>query len=133
MRAQGARRQDSLSRHQRPNREEQAPAARERSILVVDRPTIHGPFEVERNPLLVEYQVVAHLALPEADTEAVPAVIYRDASPHGECVDLQWTTTDEREPRGVWERSARITLPRQFAIADCRVTGGALREREAGG
>ncbi len=130
MRTDGARRHNASRPRHRSTREEQAASVR--PILVMDRPRIDGPFDVERNPLLVEYQVVAHLALPAADTEVVPAVVFRDAAPDGEYVDLQWTTTDDREPRGVWERSARITLPRQFAIAGCRVTGGAIQEREAG-
>ena len=105
----------------------------EQPILVMEPPRIKGPMPVDRNPLEVQYEVVARLLLPAGDAEATPSVSFSDADSNGGCLDVQWTTHDSREPQGVWERSVVITLPRQFAVAACTVTGEpALQEREAG-
>ena len=108
-------------------------AANTQPILVVEPPEIKGPFPIEKDPLTVEYEVVARLLLPAKDAEVIPSVSIRDTPQHGECLDVQWMTSDEREPRGVWERSVVIALPRQFAIAAYTVTGAPEpQEREAG-
>ena len=105
----------------------------ERPVLVAEPPSIRGPFPVEDNPVVVEYEVVARLALPEPDAEAVPTVSFTESPDQGEYLDLQWTTTDDREPRGVWERAVVIELPRQFVVGKYELTGEPeLLEREAG-
>jgi hypothetical protein len=102
-------------------------------ILVVEPPRIKGPFPLDKDPLTVQYEVVARLLLPAKDADVTASVVARDIPQGGECVEVQWTTSDEREPRGVWERSVMIALPRQFSIATCQVTGTAPRcEQEAG-
>ncbi len=105
----------------------------QRPIIVAEPPRIRGPFSVEGNPILVEYEIVARLSLPAPDTEVMPSVSFIESSERGEYIDVRWTTTDSRAPRGIWERSTVITLPRQFAVASYTVTGETqLLEREAG-
>jgi hypothetical protein len=105
----------------------------ERPILVVEPPHVKGPYPVEGDPSSISYEVVARLALPAPDAEAVPSLQYCDSDEGVQCLDLQWVTDDPREPRGVWERSAVVTLPRQFGIAGYELTGEVpLLEREAG-
>jgi hypothetical protein len=103
------------------------------AVAVAERPKISGPFAVTGNPVLVEYEIIAPLYLPAQDTEVVPNVSFVEEPEHAGYVDVCWTTTDRREPRGVWARSTVITLPRQFGIRAYTVTGEpALLEREAG-
>ena len=102
-------------------------------VMVVEPPRIRGPLSVEGNPILVEYEIVARLSLPEPDTEVTPSISFMESSERGEYIDVRWTTTDSRAPRGIWERSTVITLPRQFAVATYTVTEETpLLEREAG-
>jgi len=106
---------------------------RERPVVVAEPPRISGPCTVDDNPVLVEYEIVAKLFLPAPDTEVTSSVSVVESSDHADYIDVQWTTSDAREPRGVWERSTVVTLPRQFAISSFTVTGDApLLEREAG-
>lgn len=110
-----------------------AAAADERPIIVTEPPRIKGPFPVKGNPIMVRYEIVACLSLPAPDTEVVPSIYFDESSEQGKYVDVRWTTTDTRAPRGVWERATVITLPKQFAIKAYTVTGDApLLEREAG-
>ncbi len=105
----------------------------ERSLLVMEPPIIKGPYPVAGNPGMAEYKIVAQLSLPAPDTEVVPSIEVHATSGEGECIDVRWTTNDSRAPRGIWERSAVVTIPRQFAIAGYAVTGDTpLLEREAG-
>ncbi len=105
----------------------------ERRVMMAEPPRIRGPFSVEGNPAFVEYEIVARLSLPAPDTEVRPSVLFIESSEQGEYIDVRWTTYDSRKPRGIWERSAVITLPRQFAVASYIVTGeGRLLEGEAG-
>jgi hypothetical protein len=102
-------------------------------ILVVEPPQINGPFPLDKDPLTVQYEIVARLLLPAKDADVTASVVARDIPQGGECVEVQWTTSDEREPRGIWERSVVIALPRQFSIATCQVTGAPpQREQEVG-
>jgi hypothetical protein len=104
----------------------------EQQLLVVEPPHIIGPFPVEDNPVEVQYEVVARLALPAKDAEVTPTVSFCQES-RGAFLDVQWTTEEPGEPRGIWERSVTITVPRQFAVKGCRVVGdGALREQAVG-
>ncbi len=95
----------------------------EHAVLVAEPPKVKGPFPVEGNPSLAEYTIVARLSLPSADTEVVPLVEVRETAQNGECIDVRWTTEDARTPRGVWERSTIVTIPRQFAVTAYAVTG----------
>ena len=125
--------QQHNGRDRRIYRESADSATYERPVQMAEPPKIHGPFAVDGNPILVEYEIVARLSLPDPLTEVVPAVSYIESAEQGEYVDVQWTTSDRREPRGVWERSAVITLPRQFTVSSYTVTAEApLLEREAG-
>ena len=106
---------------------------KQRPVMVAEPPRIRGPLSVEGNPILVEYEIVALLSLPEPDTEVTPSISFMESSERGEYIDVRWTTTDSRAPRGIWERSTVITLPRQFAVATYTVTEKTpLLEREAG-
>ena len=98
----------------------------ERSLPVIGSPAIKGPYPVTGDPSMAEYTIVARLSLPAPDTEVVPSIEMHTTPGAGECIDVRWTTNDSRAPRGVWERSAVITIPRQFAIAGYAVTGDAL-------
>lgn len=125
--------QQNNRRDRRIYRESVDSAPYERPVLMAEPPKIRGPFAVDGNPILVEYEIVARLSLPDPNTEVVPAVSFTESPEKGEYVDVQWTTSDRREPRGVWERSAVITLPRQFTVSSYTVTAEApLLEREAG-
>lgn len=105
----------------------------ERPVVVTEAPRINGPFPVKGNPIMVRYEIVACMSLPAADTDVVPSIYFDESSEQGKYVDVRWTTTDMREPRGVWERATVLTLPKQFAIKAYTVTGDApLLEREAG-
>jgi len=96
----------------------------------MEAPVINGPYPVVGNPSMVEYKIVARLSLPAPDTEVVPSIEVHTTTGDGDCIDVRWTTNDSRAPRGVWERSAVVTIPRQFAIAAYVVTGDApLSER----
>lgn len=105
----------------------------DRPIHVVEQPLVMGPFEVAGDPSVVAYEIVARLSLPAPDTEVIPTASYTESAQDGTCVDVRWLTSDEGEPCGIWERSAVITLPRQFGVGAYAVTGEApLLEREAG-
>lgn|GEM_PF-5183044 len=105
----------------------------ERPIHVVEQPLVIGPFEVEGDPSVVAYEIVARLSLPASDTEVTPSASYTESAQHGKCVDVRWLTSDDGEPCGIWERSALITLPRQFGVGAYTVTGEAPHlERECG-
>jgi hypothetical protein len=105
----------------------------ERSLQVVEQPIIKGPFKVQGDPSIAAYEIVAQLSLPAPDTEVVPEVSYCETPEAGTCLDIRWRTTDEREPQGVWERSAVIMLPRQFGIGTYQLTADPpLMEREVG-
>lgn len=95
----------------------------EHAVLVTEAPKIKGPYPVKGNPSLAAYTIIARLSLPAADTEVVPLVEVRETPQNGECIDVRWTTEDARAPRGVWERSAVVTIPRQFAVTAYAVTG----------
>ncbi|HZB96304.1 MAG TPA: hypothetical protein VE268_10100 [Herpetosiphonaceae bacterium] len=113
--------------------EGQVMPGKQRPVMVAEPPRIRGPLSVEGNPILVEYEIVARLSLPEPDTEVTPSISFMESSERGEYIDVRWTTTDSRAPRGIWERSTVITLPRQFAVATYTVTEETpLLEREAG-
>ena len=113
--------------------EGQVMPGKQRPVMVAEPPRIRGPLSVEGNPILVEYEIVARLSLPEPDTEVTPSISFMESSERGEYIDVRWTTNDIREPRGIWERSTVITLPRQFAVATYTVTEEMpLIEREAG-
>jgi hypothetical protein len=104
-----------------------------RAVAVTEPPRIKGPYPVAGNPSLAKYTIVARLSLPAPDTEVVPSVEVHETPQDGECIDVRWTTEDARDPRGVWERSTEVTIPRQFAVTAYEVTGEApLLEREAG-
>ena len=121
------------SRSRRRYRESQVMPVTQHPVMVAEPPRIRGPFSVEGNPILVEYEIVARLSLPEPDTEVIPSISFMESSERGEYIDVRWTTNDIREPRGIWERSTVITLPRQFAVATHTVTEEMpLIEREAG-
>ena len=112
--------------------EGQVMPGKQRPVMVAEPPRIRGPLSVEGNPILVEYEIVALLSLPEPDTEVTPSISFMESSERGEYIDVRWTTNDIREPRGIWERSTVITLPRQFAVATYTVTEEMpLIEREA--
>jgi hypothetical protein len=104
----------------------------EHVVLVAAPPQVKGPYPVAGDPSLAEYEIVARLSLPAPDTEVMPQVEIRETTQDGECIDVRWTTDDTRAPRGVWERSAMVTIPRQFAVTAYEVTGEPLLEREAG-
>ena len=117
-------------RESRAHREAQRTSQIERSLLVMEAPVIKGPYPVVGNPSMAEYKIVARLSLPAPDTEVVPSIEVHTTTGDGDCIDVRWTTNDSRAPRGVWERSAVVTIPRQFAIAAYVVTGDApLSER----
>lgn len=102
-------------------------------VQVVDPPHIRGPYRVPGNPIMVRYEIAARLRLPAADSPAAPSISYVEAPEDGTWVDIRWTTTDSREPRGVWERQTVITLPRQFVVKAYTVTGSeTLPVREDG-
>jgi hypothetical protein len=126
----------SLSKRQTTKRKvtnQSQPDAQIQPILVVEPPQVNGPFPLDKDPLTVQYEIVARLLLPAKDADVTASVVARDIPQGGECVEVQWTTSDEREPRGVWERSVMIALPRQFSIATCQVTGASpQREQEVG-
>ena len=115
----------SVRREPRAHRETQRTNQNERSLPVIGPPAIKGPYPVTGDPSMAEYKIVARLSLPAPDTEVVPSVEMHTTPGAGECIDVRWTTNDSRTPRGVWERSAVITIPRQFAIAGYAVTGDA--------
>lgn len=105
----------------------------DRPIHVVEQPLVMGPFEVEGDPSVVAYEIVARLSLPASDTEVTPSASYTESAQHGKCVDVRWLTSDDGEPCGTWERSALITLPRQFGVGAYMVTCEALLlKNEAG-
>lgn len=123
----------SENRDRRTLRESPGVEKRDHPVMVTEPACVSGPFTVEGNPIMVEYEISARLFLPAPDSDVTPCISFMESSEQGEYVDVRWVTTDAREPRGVWERSTVITLPRQFAIAAYRVTGDApLLEREAG-
>ena len=97
----------------------------ERSLSVIGSPAIKGPYPVTGNPSMAEYKIVARLSLPASDTEVVPSIEMHTTPGEGACIDVRWTTNDSRAPRGVWERSAVITIPRQFVVAGYAVTSDA--------
>jgi hypothetical protein len=102
-------------------------------IPVIEAPVVKGPYPVEGNPSLAEYEIVARLSLPAPDTEVIPCVEVHETAQDGECIDVRWTTEDQRAPRGVYERSALVTIPRQFTITACAVTAETpMLEPEAG-
>src|SRR4051812_224630 len=71
------------------------------SILLVEPPQIKGPYPLDKDPLTVQYEVVARLLLPAKDADVTASISACDSPHGGECVELHWTTSDEREPRGV--------------------------------
>ena len=85
-------------------------------VQVISSPLIRGPFAIAGNPVLVEYEIVARLRLPAADTEVIPLISFCYSAEAGNYVDVQWVTRDCRVPGGIWERSTVIAVPRQFAI-----------------
>ncbi len=104
----------------------------EHQLLVVEPPHIAGPFAVKDNPVAVQYEVVARLALPAKDAEVTPTVSF--SQDHDTFLDVQWTTEDPGEPRGIWERTVRITVPRQFAVRGFTLMGDPpLQERAVSG
>src|SRR5919202_5847491 len=121
------------SRSRRRYRESQVMPVNQHPVMVAEPPRIRGPLSVEGNPVLIEYEIVARLSLPAPDSEVTPSISFMESSERGEYIDVRWTTTDSRAPRGIWERSTVITLPRQFAVAAYTVTEETpLLEREAG-
>jgi hypothetical protein len=72
---------------------------------------------------MVHYKIVAQLLLAAKDADATPSIAISDIQDAEPCLDIRWITSDTREPRGVWERSATITIPRQFTITTLALTG----------
>lgn len=92
-------------------------------VLIMQQPSVIGPIPDERNPLMVHYRIVAQLLLAAQDADATPSIAIRDVENAEPYLDIRWITNDTREPRGIWERSATITIPRQFAITTLALTG----------
>ncbi len=106
----------AYERRDRRHQANSASAEREWPVQVAAPPLIKGPFTMGGDPTLVEYEIVARLLLPAADTEVIPLISFCCSPEDGAYVEVQWTTRDRRTPTGIWERSTTVAVPRQFAI-----------------
>ena len=103
-------------RERRLSRGPRRGSAREWPVEVAAPPQINGPLAIDGDPDLVEYEITAQLALCGPDADVFPEIAYRHVSEAAPYVEVTWMTADRRSPRGSWERSVTIAIPRRFAV-----------------
>ena len=103
-------------RERRLSRARRSGSTREWQVEVAAPPRISEPLAIDGDPDLVEYEITAQLALCGPEADVFPEIAYRHVSEAAPYVEVTWMTAERRSPRGSWERSVAIAIPRRFAV-----------------